>query len=490
MSKKSITAFIPWNGNEYTHNTIENFADEPLIETIYLLTREASGITHSKCHDLLIDYPGSSKTIRTISDATNTSHILLLTRDTRIEPGQFAIERFLNVALMTDSGITYSDYYDVKNDERTPHPVIDYQTGSVRDDFNFGPLLLIDSHKLHASLRRSGSSNFEHAGLYDARLSISQEYRITRIGEYLYSSVVTDTRKSGEKLFDYVDPKNRAVQIELEQAFTRFLKRTGAYLEPKFSTPDFGQDGFPVEASVIIPVRNRVKTIRDAVDSALKQKGTFDFNVIVVDNFSTDGTTDILKEIAAKDNRLIHVIPDRDDLGIGGCWNLGAHHPQCGRFSVQLDSDDVYKTEFTLQAVIDTFQKEKCAMVVGSYEMTNFDLEQIPPGIIDHREWTPDNGRNNAMRINGLGAPRAFFTPLLREIKIPNVSYGEDYALGLAFSRDYQIGRIYEPIYCCRRWDDNTDASLNIPQQNAHNYYKDKIRTFEYLARIRKNARH
>ena len=322
------------------------------------------------------------------------------------------------------------------------------------------------------------------AGWYALRLAISRRAPLVRVGEFLYSKVEVDVRKSGEKLFDYVDPKNRQVQIEMEQAATAHLKKIGAYLKPGFSKIRLDEGEFPVEASVIIPVRNRVKTVGEAVESVLKQQTTFPFNVIVVDNHSTDGTTDVLRALAARDSRVLHVIPERQDLGIGGCWNEAAHHPQCGRFAVQLDTDDLYKDGTTLQRVVDTFQKERCAMVIGSYQMTNFKLEPIPPGVIEHREWTPANGRNNALRINGLGAPRAFFTPVLRKIKIPNVSYGEDYALGLAISREYQIGRIYEPIYLCRRWEGNSDADLDMNRLNGFNFYKDKVRTFEVMARI------
>jgi glycosyltransferase involved in cell wall biosynthesis len=288
-------------------------------------------------------------------------------------------------------------------------------------------------------------------------------------------------------MFDYVDPGNREVQVEMEQAVTTHLKEVGAYLEPRFSEIQFDGEEFETEASVIIPVLNRVRTIKDAVESVMAQKTGFSFNLILVDNHSTDGTTDLVKKLAQKYPTLIHVIPERRDLGIGGCWNVGVHHPHCGKFAVQLDSDDLYSGEDTLERMVHTFYEQQCAMVVGSYRMTNFDLEEIPPGVIDHREWTPDNGRNNALRINGLGAPRAFYTPLLRRIQIPNVSYGEDYAVGLAISRHHRIGRIYEPIYLCRRWEDNTDASLNVEALNRHNLYKDRLRSFELSARIKLN---
>ena len=329
----------------------------------------------------------------------------------------------------------------------------------------------------------SFESDYQHSGLYDARLRISQNHDLVRITEFLYSTVQTDTRKTGEKVFDYVDPRNRQVQVEMELAFTEHLKEIGAYLKPEFKLVEEQDVKFPIEASVIIPVRNRIRTIKDAVKSVLIQKTDFDFNLVVVDNFSTDGTFEALNEIAERDDRLKVIVPERKDLGIGGCWNEAVFSKYCGKYAIQLDSDDVYKDETTLQRVVDVFREEKCAMVVGSYEMTDVNLNPIPPGIIDHKEWTPENGRNNAIRINGLGAPRAFYTPILRDVTVPNVSYGEDYALGLAISRQYQIGRIYDPIYCVRRWDDNTDASLDIVKMNAHNAYKDKLRTFELRAR-------
>jgi len=303
------------------------------------------------------------------------------------------------------------------------------------------------------------------------------------MNEYLYAEVETDTRKSGEKQFDYVDPKNRAVQLEMEAACTNHLKKIGGYLAPKFNKIEFNESNFPVEASVIIPIRNRVKTVEDAIKSVLMQKTSFDFNLIIVDNFSTDGTSELIQKYTKQDNRVIHIIPNRNDLGIGGCWNEGVHSDKCGKFAVQLDSDDVYQNENTLQIIINAFYEQNCAMVIGSYTMTNFAMETILPGLIDHKEWTPDNGRNNALRINGLGAPRAFYTPVLRDIKVPNTSYGEDYALGLRISREYQIGRVYESVYLCRRWDENSDASLDVVKMNGHNLYKDKIRTVELKAR-------
>jgi len=481
-----ITVFIPYNGFKHTQTTVQNFKQLDSIDSIYLLSLDKSQL--DDCKSLKIESLFSSDTFNKIYTNTKTAYALLLLQDTLIEPGQFSVERFLQVADSTGAGLTYSDYFAKKEDTRTPSPVVDYQIGSVRDDFNFGPVVLLRKDALEKAVQ-SLKEPYKYAGWYGVRLAISRDYPVIRIPEFLYSTVEVDTRKSGEKMFDYVDPKNRDVQIDMENAFTDHLKHIGAYLEPRFEEVKETEDNFPVEASVIIPVRNRYKTIKDAVESVLIQKPDFDFNLIIVDNYSTDGTTEILNDFAQKDKRIIHIIPDRTDLGIGGCWNVGVHSEHCGKYAVQLDSDDVYKDEHTLQKMVDVFHSENCAMVVGSYMMTDFNLQQIPPGIIDHREWTPDNGRNNALRINGLGAPRAFYTPVLRSIKIPNVSYGEDYAVGLAISRNYQIGRLYEPVYYCRRWEDNTDASLDIGKLNAHNTYKDRIRTFEIYARRQKNSR-
>jgi hypothetical protein len=376
----------------------------------------------------------------------------------------------------------YADYYELKDGKLQTYPTIEYQDGSLRDDFDFGSLILYHTEKLKKAV---STMDFEYtfAGMYDLRLKISQRSKIIRLPEFLYTEVETDIRKTGQKMFDYVDPKNRKVQEEMEKACTAHLKAVGAYLKPVFKKIAFDQGNFPVEASVIIPVRNREKTIADAIKSILSQQTRFNFNLIIVDNHSTDGTTRIIDSFAKSDRRIIHLVPDRQDLGIGGCWNAGVAHPQCGKFAIQLDSDDLYIDDHVISRIVDAFYEQNCAMVVGSYQMVNFQLEEIPPGLIDHKEWTPDNGRNNALRINGLGAPRAFYTPVLRDIKVPNTSYGEDYALGLNISRKYQIGRIYEPLYLCRRWDENSDAELDIMKLNAHNFYKDKIRTLEFWAR-------
>lgn len=376
----------------------------------------------------------------------------------------------------------HSDYFENKEEKLSSHPLIDYQEGSLRDDFNFGSLILYRASAFKDACKRM-KQDYKFAGLYDLRLKVSQKHRLVHIPELLYAEVEPDIRKSGEKQFDYVDPRNRAVQIEMEHACTDHLKKVKAWLKPSFKKISFEKDSFEYEASVIIPVKNRSKTIGDAISSVLIQEAKFRFNLIVIDNYSSDGTTDIIRSYASKDERVIHIIPERKDLGIGGCWNEGIMHEKCGKFAIQLDSDDLYIDKNVVSRIVSEFYSQQCAMVVGSYKMVNFKLEDIPPGLIDHKEWTPENGRNNALRINGLGAPRAFYTPVLRKILVPNVSYGEDYAVGLAISRHYRIGRIYEPLYLCRRWDENSDAALDINKLNALNLYKDRIRTIELLAR-------
>ena len=423
----------------------------------------------------------STQTLRSIAEAASEKFILIYTKDLPLEMGLFALDRFIAVAEDTKADMLYADHYELIDGQRRKHPLIECQAGALRDDFDFGSVLVFRTSSFRRAVRAM-DNDYEWGALYDLRLRMK---KIVHVNEYLYTEVETDTRKSGEKQFDYVDPKNRAVQIEMEQICTEHLKRIGAYLEPKFKDVEF-TGGFPVTASVVIPVYNRVRTVKDAVKSALSQKFDFPFNVIVVDNHSTDGTTQLLEEIAAKDDRLIHIVPAKYDLGIGGCWNLAVHDEACGEFAVQLDSDDVYSGTDTLAKIVSAFREQNCAMVVGTYQMTDFDMQPIPPGVIDHSEWTEENGRNNALRINGLGAPRAFWTPLLRTINLPNTSYGEDYALGLRISREYRIGRIYDVLYCCRRWEGNSDAALDIERVNANNLYKDRIRTWELAARMKK----
>lgn len=431
----------------------------------------------------------STETLKEIADIASEKYILLYTDISKPNIRTDAVSRMIDIAESTSASIVYSDYCLYENKTRIERPLIDYLPGSLRDDFDFGPLMLVRSDMMKKCMKESDVS-YKYAGLYDLRLRLSCIGEIVHVNEYLYSAKVLETGEDAHsRHFGYTDPKNREKQIEMEKACTAHLKRIGGYLQPEFKDINLNYGKFDYEASVIIPVRDRATTITEAIRSALAQKTDFLFNVIVVDNHSKDGTTEAIDNEAAKDNRVVHIIPERKDLGIGGCWNLGISSDKCGRFAVQLDSDDLYKNEHTLQRIVDTFRKEHCAMVIGSYIITDFNLNTLPPGIINHLEWTEANGRNNALRVNGLGAPRAFFTPLIREIKFPNTSYGEDYAVGLRISREYRIGRIYEPVYVCRRWNGNSDANLSLVQTNANNFYKDKIRTWEVVARIKLNRK-
>lgn len=486
--KQKINCFIPFGSSEDMAQTVRELKASALVNKIYILVPQKVELNIPDCEPLLITAGlFASFTLKLIAEeSVGANYILLLTKSTPIRLGLFALERMVQIAQTNDSpSLIYADHYQLIDGVRKLAPVIDYQKGSIRDDFDFGSLLLFDAFAFRKTAYDL-EADYRYAGWYDHRLRFSQQGSIIHINEYLYTEIETDTRRSGEKQFDYVNPKNREVQIEMEEACTQYLKDIHGYIKPSFSDIEFDNETFAVEASVIIPVRNRIRTIRDAIQSALNQQTSFPYNVIVIDNHSTDGTTEALQEFAFNE-RLVHLIPGRDDLGIGGCWNFGVHNEKCGRFAVQLDSDDVYKDEHTLQKIVDAFYEQNCAMVVGTYQMTDFQMNEIAPGIIDHKEWTPENGGNNALRINGLGAPRAFFTPLLREINVPNTSYGEDYALGLRISREFRIGRIYDVLYLCRRWEGNSDAALEIEKVNQNNFYKDRIRTWELQARIQEN---
>jgi hypothetical protein len=483
---KKITCFIPFSDRESTECTVASLRSSGIVSGITIVTGN-NNIPDNYVSDvsfLKSDGLTSTSTLKRMAESVNTDFILIYSKAFSLDLGRFAIERMVQVCEATGAGMVYSDYYENRNDRLSPHPVIDYQEGSLRDDFNFGSVILYNTSAFKDACKMM-NREFRFAGLYDLRLRISQKYSLVHIPELLYTEIESDVRRSGEKQFDYVDPKNRTVQIEMEQACTDHLKELNCWLKPQFKMISIDSEKFEYEASVIIPVKNRVKTVGDAIKSVLSQGPVFKFNLIIIDNHSTDGTTDIIKAYARTDKRVIHIIPERKDLGIGGCWNEGIFHEKCGKFAIQLDSDDLYIDNNVIQTVVQAFYDQQCAMVVGSYKMVNFNLEDIPPGMIDHKEWTPENGRNNALRINGLGAPRAFYTPVLRTIRIPNVSYGEDYAVGLAISRQYQIGRIYQPLYLCRRWEENSDAALDINRMNIYNLYKDKIRTLELLARKR-----
>lgn len=420
----------------------------------------------------------------------DADYVLLCLPGGEVDPGPRMLDRMLQVAQDTGAGIVYSDFREIKEDQATDHPLIDYQPGSIRDTFDFGSIVLVSRLAALAATEKHGHvpADLRWGGWYDLRLKISIDHDILRVPEPLYTRSIADPRATGERIFDYVDPSKRDFQIEMEEIATAHLRRVGAWLAPGFSKLPLSSESFPVTASIVIPVRNRVKTIADAVRSALCQNADFSFNVIVVDNHSTDGTTELLNELASDNARLRHVIPVRTDLGIGGCWNEAVYSPECGRYAVQLDSDDIYSSDTVLRRVIEEFERGGYAMVIGSYTIVDFDLKEVPPGLIDHREWTRDNGRNNALRINGLGAPRAFDVAVLRGIGLPNVSYGEDYAVALRLSREYEIGRIYESLYYARRWSGNSDSALPLTTANRYDAYKDRLRTIEIMARQRFNS--
>ena len=470
VMREKIDCFLPAMDKRVAEGIISQLRNSKTVQNI---TQLESGLM-------------SSNALMQVAENAKADYVLLLTKPVKVVLGQGALDRMLRVASDSNAAMVYSDYISKKEVDgkvvNEKHPVIDYFAGSIRDDFDFGSLWLFKTSLLHTFAMQAGEHDYQFAGLYALRLFLSRKGQLFHINECLYTEAETDLRASGVKQFDYVNPRNREVQIEMEHAATAHLAEIGAKIDPSFyRRPDFNEQDFDIEASVVIPVYNREKTILDAVNSALGQKANFKFNVIVVDNHSTDKTTELLDGM--HDERLIHIIPERHDLGIGGCWNVAINDDRCGRFAVQLDSDDLYSSPKTLQQIVDAFYKQNAAMVVGSYRMCDFELNTLPPGLIDHKEWTDENGPNNALRINGLGAPRAFFTPLLRQIQFPNTSYGEDYALGLIFSRHYRIGRIYTELYLCRRWGGNSDAALSIDKINANNLYKDRLRTLEIAAR-------
>jgi len=449
-----------------------------------ILSQESIHFHMDKCHLLVTEPLPSHKTLDLILDGIRTKYLLLLPEAQQISIEPKIMERFLEAAESTKAGLVYFDFYDQSEQGKTNHSLNDYQLGSVRDDFDFGAMILFSVHAVRKALKKYGPiPEVKFAGLYDLRLKVSIDHSIYHLQEPLYTVIKSDEPLSKDKLFSYVDPQNQAAQKEMETIFTDYLKRIGAYLPPRFKEVEQTNGPFPVEASVIIPVRNRKETIGDAVKSALSQETDFPFNVIVVDNHSTDGTTTILSDLSRQYSNLKHIVPKRTDLGIGGCWNDALQHKACGRYVVQLDSDDLYNGNRTLQKMVDMLRQGNFAMVIGSYTLVDSKLEEIPPGLIDHREWTDENGHNNALRINGLGAPRAFNTGLMRKTGFLNVSYGEDYAAALQICREYRIGRIYESLYLCRRWSGNTDAGLSIEEENQKNAFKDKIRSAEILAR-------
>lgn len=486
MSNIDVVAL--WNGSTEMELTIKALNDNPSVANIFLIQVSEDDTFNllEKVTSILSDQPGGTKLLRTILPLIKSQYVAFFLKPTSVRLGYRCLERMIAAMKDTDAVMLYSDRYEEKEGCVSPHPVIDYQEGSVRDDFDFGALFMAKAKALQGFFNTDKTLRLRFSAIYALRLYLSRQGKIVHLNEMLYTEIATDLRKSGEKQFDYVNPSNREVQLENERICTEHLKQIDAFLAPdEIDSLPKDETQYPVEASVIIPVRNRVKTIQDAIKSALSQHTDFDFNVIVVDNHSSDGTTQAIDALA--DERIVHIIPQQTDLGIGGCWDLAIRDHRCGKFAVQLDSDDLYSDETTISRIVDTFYKQKAAMVIGAYRMVDFNLNTLPPGIIDHREWTPDNGRNNALRINGLGAPRAFRTSLLRQIGVPNTSYGEDYALGLAFSRRYRIARIYDEIYLCRRWEGNSDANLSVEKINKNNHYKDQLRSFEIVARQQLN---
>lgn len=494
--REKVDCFLPCDQPAAISGALDDMHRSQSVQHIHLLmASSAEDGVPTGCHALRCDSLTSVSTLLQIDEVASAEYVLLSLSSTPFSLGQYALERMLRAAVETGAAMVYADHYTVEHGERRIHAVIDYQTGSLRDDFDFGQLVLIRSEWLHewASWRKTvserkddayGETDWKYAGWYELRLFLSRKGRLFHLNELLYTEQELDTRLSGEKQFDYVNPRNRVVQVEMEKVVTRHLDAIGAKIDVTYyRKPDFDEQEFDYEASVIIPVYNREKTIADAVRSALSQKTSFKYNIIVVDNHSTDKTTGILRDLANRTDKLVHIIPNRTDLGIGGCWNEAIGDSRCGRFAVQLDSDDLYSSPRTLQQIVDAFYKQQAGMVIGAYRMCDFSLDTLPPGLIDHREWTDANGCNNALRINGLGAPRAFFTPLLRQVRFPNTSYGEDYAVGLVFSRCYRIGRIYTELYLCRRWSGNSDHALDNVKLNANNLYKDRLRTMEILAR-------
>ena len=483
---KTISAFIISDNEQSVRYNISKLNSVRLIKEIFVISSFISNKYFNDKKVIKTDFIHSSDTVKTINEKCAEDFALIIFGDKNIDIKEESTIRFLEIAEEQPAGIVYSDFYDEEDNSLVEHPLIDYQPGSIRDDFDFGSIMLFNKKQLGEFSHRQ--NYFKFAGFYALRLFVAEKYSITRIPEFLYSVKKAEIAKSGERQFDYVDPKNRDVQLEMEIAATFHLKEINAYLQPVSRSVDFSKEHFNIEASVIIPVKNREKTIIDALNSAMNQKTNFLFNIIVIDNHSTDSTTEILKDVLRKEKRVVHIIPESKNPGIGGCWNEGISHPLCGRFAVQLDSDDIYQDFHTLQKMIDKFYEKKCAMVIGSYRLTDFEKNEIPPGLIDHKEWTDENGHNNALRINGLGAPRAFYTPIIRKIKFPDVSYGEDYAVALQISREYKIGRIYEPVYLCRRWEGNTDSGLSIHKENENNFYKDSLRTKEIIARQKINS--
>lgn len=490
-----IDCFLPYlSAQESASAAAALLSDERVAHVFFLVSRGDTPQLPDGCAAIATGLPASSEAVAAIAAAATAEYALLVCAPVGVRLGQDALPRLLRVASETGATWIYSDrLVEAPGAARaTRHPVIDYQAGSLRDDFDFGPLVVVRTAtmKAYAAQAQTDGEAWQHAALYALRLFVSRHGQLFHLDEPLYTETAPAEAAQGERQFDYVNPRNRAVQVEMEQVCTRHLRALGALVDTtRYADVDFDEQQFPCEASVVIPVYNRAKTVADAVRSAMAQRTAFDYNIIVVDNHSDDGTAEILDAIVAaqdattRHGRVVHLVPQRHDLGIGGCWNAALAAPRCGRFAVQLDSDDLYAHPDVLQTIVAAFYQQRAAMIVGSYSLCDFHLAPLPPGLIDHREWTDENGPNNALRINGLGAPRAFFTPIARAIGFPNTCYGEDYAMGIALSRCYRIGRLWDDLYKCRRWGGNSDSALSQERINANNLYKDRLRTMELQAR-------
>ena len=486
---RPLTVVIPYSSGPFFKRNLLSLTKSPLVERVVIINQEPVHLKIPRCRVLAAGSLLSQETLNLILEGIRTKYLLLFLRPQQISMGPKALEKIVRKADSLKAGLVYSDFYEGNEHGKTLHPLNNYQLGSVRDDFDFGAMILFSASAVHKALKKYGDiPNVKFAGLYNLRLKISVDHSVYHLQEPLYSLIEMDEPSGGEKIFMYVDPRNEFIQKEMEMVFTDYLKKIGAYLPPDhLREVEQTLKSFPVEASVVIPVRNRKKTIAEAVKSALSQETDFSFNLIVVDNHSTDGTTAILSDLARHNSKLNHIVPKRVDHGIGGCWNEALQPEVCGRYAVQLDSDDLYSSAHILQKMVGMLHQGNYAMVIGSYTLVDSGLKEIPPGLVAHREWTDENGHNNALRINGLGAPRAFNTDLMRKIGFLNVSYGEDYAAALRVCREYRIGRIYESLYLCRRWSGNTDAALSIEEVNRNDAFKDKIRTSEILARQKMN---
>ncbi len=484
-----ITVFIPHTGltEGWLTELLAGWAETPVGRVVLIGPEQAVGNTAKPVEQIVTDKPLSGEAWRGAL-ATLEPGVLVCLRD-EVTMSAASLLRLAKATCSSGAPMMYSHFVQDTAEGPKPCPTNDYQLGSLRDDFEFGPVTAWSVAAIKQAAGEAGELMDSNAGaFYDLRLRITQVGMPVRLPEPLYTRPNPDDRPTGKKLFDYVDPANRAAQLESEAIVTEHLKRIGAYMEPSFQTPDV-QGDYPVTASVIIPVRNRIKTVADAVKSACEQTAEFKFNVIVVDNHSTDGTTERLAELSKTYDHLVHLVPVPTDLGIGGCWNYALQSDYCGKWAVQLDSDDIYIDEHSVAKMVAALEEGPYAMVVGAYRMVNFDLEEIPPGLIDHKEWTRDNGRNNLLRVNGIGAPRAFSTKVMRTSPLPNTSYGEDYGIAMTISRQHEIGRLYDALYLCRRWDDNTDADLPLDVKNRHDLYKDRLRTLEVMSRIKMNAK-